>query len=184
MPYYAHSKEGVREAEWQLLLDHLTNTGEIAAELGRDAGISELARTVALVHDLGKYENAFQRRLEGARTRVDHSTAGAQALVRQFPDHPIATLLAYCIVGHHAGLPDYGDATDLEGQGTLISRMKASLPDYSAFRSEIDLVQITMPSRLCDSPSARVLTLLFRISDTNDLHSVWSMPTSWRPRPS
>ena len=152
MPYYAHSKEGVSKAEWQLLLDHLTNTGEIAAELGRDAGISELARTVALVHDLGKYSRAFQRRLEGSRARVDHSTAGAQALVSHFRDHPLAKLLAYCIVGHHGGLPDYGDATDVETQGTLVSRLKAKVQDYSAFRDEIDLAQIALPNRLSIRP--------------------------------
>ncbi len=148
MPYYAHSREGVNKTEWQLLLDHLTNASEIAADLGRDAGVSELARTVALLHDLGKYSAEFQRRLEGSRARVDHSTAGAQALVLRFPGHPVAKLLAYCIVGHHAGLPDYGDATDVENQGTLVSRLKANVPDYSAFEDEIDLAQIALPSRL------------------------------------
>lgn len=152
MPYYAHSREGVTKAEWQPLIDHLSNTSEIAAELGRDAGISELARVAALLHDLGKYSEAFQRRLEGASRRVDHSTAGAQALMRQFPHHPIATLLAYSIVGHHAGLPDYGDATDVENQGTLVSRLKTRLQDYSGHRGEIDLAEINLPKRLLVRP--------------------------------
>lgn len=152
MVYYAHSREGVPKVEWQLLLDHLTNASDIAAELGRDAGVSELARTAALVHDLGKYSEAFQRRLEGARARVDHSTAGAQALLGLFPHHPVAKLLSYCILGHHTGLPDYGDATDLEDQGTFVSRLKEKLPDYSAFRNEIDLTQIALPNRLTLRP--------------------------------
>ena len=148
MHYYAHSREGVSKAEWQPLIDHLTNTGKIAAELGHDAGVSELARAAALLHDLGKYSEAFQRRLEGASRRVDHSTAGAQALMRQFPHSPIATLLAYSIVGHHAGLPDYGDATDVAGQGTLVSRLKANLEDYSACSGELDLAEIDLPKCL------------------------------------
>ena len=47
--YYAHSKEGLDKSKWQCLKDHLTNTANLAAELGRDAGISELARTAALL---------------------------------------------------------------------------------------------------------------------------------------
>ena len=152
MHYYAHSREGVSKAEWQPLIDHLTSTSKIAAELGHDAGVSELARVAALLHDLGKYSEAFQRRLEGASRRVDHSTAGAQALMRQFPHNPIATLLAYSIVGHHTGLPDYGDATDVENQGTLASRLKTRLQDYSGHRGEIDLAEINLPNRLLVRP--------------------------------
>jgi len=76
--YYAHSREGLEKSEWQCLKDHLANTGNLAAELGSDAGISELARTAALLHDIGKYSQAFQRRLEGSNRRVDHSSAGAR----------------------------------------------------------------------------------------------------------
>jgi len=152
MHYYAHSREGVSKAEWQPLIDHLTSTSKIAAELGHDAGVSELVRAAALLHDLGKYSEAFQRRLEGASRRVDHSTAGAQALMRQFPHNPIATLLAYSIVGHHAGLPDYGDATDVENQGTLVSRLKTRQQDYSGHRGEIDLAEINLPNRLLVRP--------------------------------
>jgi CRISPR-associated endonuclease/helicase Cas3 len=30
-----------------------------------------------ILHDIGKYSDKFQRRLEGLNIRVDHSTAGA-----------------------------------------------------------------------------------------------------------
>lgn len=39
------------------------------------------AAVLGLFHDLGKYDPAFQRRLEGTDIRVDHSTAGAKVLV-------------------------------------------------------------------------------------------------------
>ena len=42
--YYAHSRPDMAESEWQPLKDHLMATGELAAKLGRAAGISELAR--------------------------------------------------------------------------------------------------------------------------------------------
>lgn len=152
--YYAHSKEGLDKSEWQLLKDHLTKTGDWAAELGRDAGISELARTAALLHDIGKYSQAFQRRLEGSKRRVDHSTAGAQEIFKLFGQNPAlkwpATILAYCIAGHHTGLLDYGSVIDVEGDGTLLARLnpeKTKLEDYSAYKTETDPATLTLKSR-------------------------------------
>ena len=149
--YYAHSKKGVDESEWQLLKDHLTFTGEIAFELGRDAGVSELAQAAGHLHDIGKYADAFQARLRGARRPVDHATAGAREIVRLFPDSPqkeIAELLSYCIAGHHSGLPDYGSMGDVETDSTLLARReKKKLEEYSAYKDEIDtsLLQLYPP---------------------------------------
>ena len=56
-----------------------------------------------MLHDLGKYTQAFQRRLEG-KGRVDHSTAGAKVAVERYGR--IGKMLAFCIAGHHAGLAD------------------------------------------------------------------------------
>ena len=36
--FYAHSRDGVDKSEWQRLIDHLANTANLAADLGRDAG--------------------------------------------------------------------------------------------------------------------------------------------------
>jgi CRISPR-associated endonuclease/helicase Cas3 len=76
--FYAHSKKGVDKSEWQLLKDHLFKAADLAERFGQDAGISELARTAALLHDLGKYSKAFQARLDGSPRKVDHATAGAR----------------------------------------------------------------------------------------------------------
>jgi CRISPR-associated endonuclease/helicase Cas3 len=62
-----------------------------------------------MLHDLGKYSVAFQRRLDGSGEAVDHSTAGAQhvgRLVAGGADRGMAELIAYVIAGHHVGLPD------------------------------------------------------------------------------
>jgi CRISPR-associated endonuclease/helicase Cas3 len=154
--YYAHSREGLEKSEWQRLKDHLTNTGALAAELGRDAGISDLARTGALLHDIGKYSLAFQRKLEGAHLRVDHSTAGAQEALKLFQQNDVqkwlATMLAYCIAGHHSGLPDYGSQIDVETDGTLQARQKKTLEDYSAYKSELDPSKLALPERLSIRP--------------------------------
>ena len=60
----------------------------------------------------------FQRRLDGAGERVDHSTAGAQEAVRSATkpdDQIIAYVIAHAIAEHHSGLPDsLGDAAGLD----------------------------------------------------------------------
>lgn len=150
--YFGHSREGVDKSEWQCLKDHLVNTANLAAGFGRDAGVAELARVAGLMHDIGKYSEAFQRRLEGSRHRVDHSTAGAREIVALFKDPPqkiFAEILAYCIAGHHTGLPDYGSKADVEGDGTLLARLERSiLEDYSAYKTEIDPADWHLPERL------------------------------------
>lgn len=150
--YFGHSKTGFDKSKWQCLKDHLVNTANLAEELGRDAGVSELARVAGLMHDIGKYSEAFQRRLEGSKHRVDHSTAGAREITASFkaqPQRTFADILAYCIAGHHTGLPDYGSKADVEGDGTLLARLdRAKLEDYSAYKTEIDLAALKLPERL------------------------------------
>jgi len=115
--FYAHSI-GSDKSQWQSVKDHLVNTAGLATNLGSDSGLSELAYIAGLLHDIGKYSLAFQRKLEGASIKVDHSTAGAKEIINLFGHTPkqefIGMLLAYCIAGHHGGLPDYGSVIDYE----------------------------------------------------------------------
>lgn len=154
--YFGHSREGVGKSEWQCLKDHLVNTANLAADFGRDAGVAELAYVAGLMHDIGKYSEAFQSRLEGSKRRVDHSTAGAREIVALFKDQSqkiFAEILAYCIAGHHTGLPDYGGKADMEGDGTLLARLdKSQLEDYSAYKTEIDPADLHLPERLSIRP--------------------------------
>lgn len=153
--YYAHTKEGKDESEWQELIDHLTRVGNYAAGFGRDAGVSELAKIAGLMHDLGKYSKEFQARLRGSNRKVDHATAGAKELIHLYKDTPqqaLATLLAYCISGHHTGLLDYGNPSDLPGDGTLQARLKTDVCDYSAYRTELDLSALAFPNWLNTRP--------------------------------
>lgn len=51
MNYYAHTK-GNNIADWQLLIDHLTNTANLAQSFGVDAGISDFSYFAGLLHDM------------------------------------------------------------------------------------------------------------------------------------
>jgi CRISPR-associated endonuclease/helicase Cas3 len=109
--YYAHSGTPADKSDWQALPDHLRETARLAAAFAAPLGLERLAYTTALFHDLGKYDPQFQRRLEGAKIRVDHSTAGAfvlRDLAKGLDPYSriVVELAAYVILGHHAGLPD------------------------------------------------------------------------------
>jgi CRISPR-associated endonuclease/helicase Cas3 len=82
--YYAHSGRDPEKSDWQRLEDHLTRVARLAGENARYFGAEPLAELCGLLHDLGKYSEAFAKRLEGGE-RVDHTTAGAKVAVERWP---------------------------------------------------------------------------------------------------
>lgn len=97
---------------------------------------------VGQAHDIGKYSELFQRRIRKEDVAADHSTAGAQQTAAI-----LGPPAAYCIAGHHGGLPDGGARTDIPGQPTLCGRLKKQVPPYDAFSAEVSLspVQPQLP---------------------------------------
>lgn len=85
-----------------MLRDHLVKVAERASAYAEPFGASEEAYLAGILHDLGKYGNLFQRRLEGKEKGIDHWTAGAWAALRDYRNKGIAAALA--IQGHHIGL--------------------------------------------------------------------------------
>lgn len=106
--YYAHSGSVGGTRDWQVLEAHLKQVAALAAEMAVPLGLEKTAYLAGLFHDLGKYTAAFQKRLMGANIAVDHSTAGAWQILQTAgaADRHMAELIAYAILGHHAGLPD------------------------------------------------------------------------------
>lgn len=106
--YIAHVRKS--DGSEQLLYDHLTGTAEIAKNLATKIGLPLSGELIGLVHDLGKYSQAFQTYIRDSitydnykdldldedeeaeillkgkpkRGSVDHSTAGAIYLYEQF----------------------------------------------------------------------------------------------------
>ena len=141
--YYAHSGNKSDKSDWQLLSDHLKKVGSIAAENARYFDASILAKNAGLLHDLGKYTEAFQKRLEGG-IRVDHATAGAQIVVKKWGN--FGKVLAYIIAGHHTGLANGIDSG--KDRSTLDDRLKKTIPELDrAWGEEIALPdQLSFPS--------------------------------------
>ena len=47
--------------------------------------------------------------------------------------------MAYCIAGHHAGLPDGGPKTDEEDEATLHGRLKRDFDEYRQYEDDIEI---------------------------------------------
>ena len=149
--YLGHLDEKTGRA--QLLRDHLTGVADLAGRFAAAFGEEAMGRLLGLYHDVGKYSREFQAYIRAGeeekkkrRGSVDHSTAGAQeiAKLRQGAAAP----LAFCIAGHHAGIPNRGERADPEGSATLLGRLKRKgLPDYRAYRTEND-APAAVPSAL------------------------------------
>ena len=135
MVYLAHISQDSRR---QTVLKHLNGTAELCAGFAAAFGAEDQGRLAGLAHDLGKYSDAFQRRLQGSTARVDHATAGAAECCKLGQAHA-----AFAVAGHHGGLPDGGGQGDHYEDKTFCGRMKKAalgkLEPYEAWQQEIQL---------------------------------------------
>lgn len=116
----------------------MENTAKKAKEFGSSFNNGDFAYICGLLHDIGKYSEEFQDKIKNnSNRRVDHSTAGAIEVNKM--NELTGKLMAYCIAGHHGGLPDGGNKSDTATESTLIGRLKRieKVPDYLNFKKEI-----------------------------------------------
>ena len=141
---YAHSLPGQPPAAWQTLDRHASNVAAMAAAFARPFASSEWARLLGELHDLGKARRSFQSYLARANGLSDvdydasehsHSGAGACWAVRTFG--PAGRILAYCIAGHHAGLPDWIGGETPNGALSVRLAEEASVLDEPPVRAWI-----------------------------------------------
>lgn len=126
--YLAHiSEDKLRE---QSIIEHAEGVAELSGMFAACFGCKEWGYGCGLMHDIGKYSVEFQQRLHGG-PKVDHATAGAKELKLKGN-----VMQAYCVAGHHSGLPDGGSPAEPD---TFYGRMKKELKDYQAFKEEIKI---------------------------------------------
>jgi len=135
--YIAHiCKEDGRE---QSLLEHLEGTAILAKQFAEPFGGGALAWACGLLHDYGKYSERFQQRIRGKNITADHSTPGGQSIYQQALSAKMGILgmvAAYCIMGHHSGLPDGGSSSDSDGEPTLQGRLRKPCPSFDVSMDE------------------------------------------------
>ena len=135
--YYAHSLENKPLDKWQLLDNHLAGVAQKAARgspmfLELDDGVLSPVNN----HDLGKGTKAWQAYLRKANEIIDefahyytghpnHSSAGAKWLYDNSKE--AGKLLAYCVSGHHGGLPNW----DGSSNASLAERLQEPMPEVS-----------------------------------------------------
>lgn len=141
--FLGHTSKDGRE---QLLSEHLQNVADIAGQFARKFGAESLGRFVGAAHDIGKYHLDFQKRIRGSKVKFEHSLHGA-IIAKERND----LYSAFCIAGHHTGLPDAGSPRFANADGnTLFDRFHrgASPIDLCDYAGDIELPNESTPSWL------------------------------------
>lgn len=113
---YAHSIKGQEPQNWEPLGRHLQEVAAMAAEFAAPFDSGKWAELLGALHDVGKAREAFQKYLLSVNGMTDssydavaeHNHSGAGACWADAKFGKFGRILAYCIAGHHAGLPDWG----------------------------------------------------------------------------
>lgn len=136
--YKAHVNEITQQI--QTVKEHCENTAALCKEFSIPE-LEELMYVMGLLHDIGKYQKSFQKRISGSAIRVEHSICGAKEAKVWYHD-AAALILAFCIAGHHSGIPDGGVYNDTPDMPSLYGRLKRETEDYSAYQKELELPNI------------------------------------------
>ena len=121
--HIAHVKK--KNDVWQkphLLLEHLAGTAELAERFAAKFSSASWGRALGYCHDAGKSLPEWQdylkqqsgyghddAHLENQLGKMQHAIQGAKLAEHLYGKH-FGRLLAYCIAGHHARLPDWSSA--------------------------------------------------------------------------
>ncbi|HPV42958.1 MAG TPA: CRISPR-associated helicase Cas3' [Spirochaetota bacterium] len=171
MIYYAHTIKNKSENEWHKLVSHLKETADLAASFANSDGYASIFRLAGYLHDLGKYQPAFQKYLRegGRRGSVPHASWGA-AYSLMLKNQEIA----FAIDGHHKGLPDRSDA-----QMDLAPFRNGDIPELDdvikAFHKdnfiEENQLQVSMPSLTALNREMFVRYLFSALTDADWLNA-------------
>lgn len=108
---YAHSLKDQPQSQWQPLEEHLNAVAELAGDFAEDFGARRAGELLGRLHDLGKARQGFQNYLvkasqgKGRRGEEPHAVYGARYIFER--GNIPGKLLAYCVAGHHGGLPNW-----------------------------------------------------------------------------
>jgi len=121
---FAHSVPGEPADSWEPLSWHLANVAASARRNAERFGAADVGEVSGWLHDIGKVKAGFQARLRGSPQKVSHSGEGA----RYAHDHflVLGKLMAFCIAGHHSGLPNGATEAQSRPVTPLLRRLAQS----------------------------------------------------------
>ena len=128
------------DSKVQSIEEHLLQAAAYSKLAANKVGVPDAGELLGLMHDFGKYSQAFQSYIKvqcglseletgkaQAKGSVDHSTAGAQWIWDVLPKADggviCAHILAMCIASHHSGLID---SIDNDFNNTFLNRIAKS----------------------------------------------------------
>lgn len=130
----------VRESDKEIQTndEHQQGVAKMAESFAAEFGMGDFGKVMGLLHDKGKEKIAFQQHIikesgidPSIRIEGDYCHAYVGALLACKHYQTLASLLAYPIMGHHAGLYDYSDYDDvIEGKNipTEVDTTELNLP--------------------------------------------------------
>ncbi len=166
---YAHTLADSPSSDWEPLGAHLDKVAHSASTFAEAFGARQWGEVLGRCHDLGKLSEEFQNYLRNAGAastdagaenedphggRVDHSTFGAR-FVAEAAGNVSGQLLAFCIAGHHTGLPDETSADDAALRSTLRYKLdpaKYSIPTVAAPDAVLPTLKLPLKERRGEAP--------------------------------
>ncbi|MBL4807862.1 MAG: CRISPR-associated helicase Cas3' [Rhodobacteraceae bacterium] len=132
-PPLAHTAENGDILAAELLVDHSSAVSCSAAGNAGAFGTEAIGEITGWLHDLGKMKPEFQAKLLGAINKETHSGEGARYAFDTFGPN-IGKIIAYCIAGHHTGLPNGKGRSENRPATPLSERINQAetlqLPDW------------------------------------------------------
>lgn len=158
--YYARSPNSKGQKE--TVRHHLQRVSELCAEFASAFRCSNEGKVMGLLHDLGKYSEAFEQVLMGQRQNVDHATPGALVLkkfyIKKTPPLNSPRWPMVAAVHAHHGKLDFNCLDDIyrlaneeqfnrEGKEFSINAAQLA-PSFKVFLEEnvLPKVELTKPS--------------------------------------
>ncbi len=135
-PHFAHSEND--HGQRHLLKEHLCCVSALAGKFAAGTAWQDEVALAGLLHDLGKFGDLFQARLQGKEAGLDHWSSGAVAALQHYG----ALVAALAIEGHHIGL-------QAAAPGVLAQRFRSVLAGVSPLGQHIRLSDGNL-SRLLD----------------------------------
>lgn len=148
--FLAHIRDD--DGKGQTIDEHLINTGGLAAGFAAEP-FRALAAYAGQIHDIGKYRDGFQKRIQGiSKAPCEHACIAAQEIHKRENSGKLfnmfAPLLEYCTAGHHSGLQN-GRPTDASPEGSLDEALSRKADDIEPQRTSF--------AKYCEPPQESAL---------------------------
>jgi CRISPR-associated endonuclease/helicase Cas3 len=166
---YAHTLADSPSSDWEPLGTHLDKVANSASAYAEAFGARQWGQVLGRCHDLGKLSDEFQiyLRNNGAASvdagaenddrrggRVDHATFGARFVAEAVGKIP-GQILAFCIAGHHTGLPDEFSSEDATQRSTLRYKLdpeKYFIPTVATPDAVLPTLKLPLKERRGEAP--------------------------------